>query len=74
MTTFSNISVLNGHSLKVNDSVQISSTKYFTIIDAELRYNPVSQDFDVIFVVNYVNGDDIGTDRVSIHNLRHLLE
>lgn len=73
MTTFSSISVLNGHSLKVNDCVQVSATKRFTIVDTEIRYNPVSSDFEVIFVVNYVNGNDVGTDRVTSLQLKNLL-
>jgi len=69
MTTFSQAAVLGGHSIKVNDTILINPSRHVTIVGSDISINPDSGETDVIFVINFYDGERSGTERVHRKHL-----
>lgn len=66
--------VLYGLSFKLNEQINVSPEKYFTVVDVGLSVNPVSGDVNVNLTVNYVYGDKTGTDVINARQLKEFLK
>jgi len=66
--------VLNGLSFKLNEQINVSPEKHFTVVDVSLSVNPVSGDVNVNLTVNYVFGDKSGTDVINSRQLKEFLK
>lgn len=66
--------VLNGQPFKLNQQINVSPEKHFTVVDVALSVNPVSGDVNVNLTVNYVYGDKTGTDVINARQLKEFLK
>lgn len=66
--------VLNGVKFNLNERINVSPAKHFTVVDANLSINPVSGDVNVYLTIDYVNGEHSGTDIIHARQLKEFLK
>lgn len=67
-------SVLNGVQFNLNQKIEVTPTKHFTVVDASISVNPVSGDVNVSLTIQYVDGNHSGIDIINAAQLKEFLK